>query len=47
MKTLLALIAVGAMLSGCGGKFEEAAQAMKNLESVAESAEQAQKGQDG
>lgn len=46
MKTLLALIMGGVVLTGCGGKLDEAAQAMKNLETVAESAEEAQKSQD-
>lgn len=46
MKTLVALMIVGVMLTGCGGKMEEAAQAMKNLETMAESAEDAQKNQD-
>lgn len=46
MRTFLALIIVGVMLTGCGGKIDEAAQAMKSLETMAESAEEAQANQD-
>lgn len=38
MKTLAGLIIIGFVLTGCGGKVDEASQAMKNLETMAESA---------
>ncbi|MDZ4745332.1 MAG: hypothetical protein SGJ05_04945 [bacterium] len=46
MKTLAAFLLVGAILTGCGGKLDEAAQGLKSMENLAESAKDAQATQD-